>query len=110
MLFFAAQPLNPAGVSRVTFKAGSTTLGTDSTPADGFKVFLNAKTFPAGPLQLTATASGPCGQLTKTVTVNNVLNPPSKDTVGSQGACSPVKSAASSPFHRVECPMEPPLL
>jgi hypothetical protein len=85
MLFFAAQPLNSAGVSSVAFQAGSTDLGTDSTPPDGFKVFLDADAFPAGPLQLTATASGPCGQLTKTITVNNVPNPPSSGTIGSQG-------------------------
>ncbi len=85
MLFFAAQPLASTGVSSVTFKAGSTDLGTDTTPADGFKVFLNASTFPAGPLQLTATASGPCGQTTQTIGVTVKPNPPSSGIIGSQG-------------------------
>jgi hypothetical protein len=85
MLYFAAQPIEPASVSSVSFRAGSTNLGTDSTPADGFKVFFNAKNFPAGPLQLVATASGPSGQTSKSITVNVVPDPPSSGTIGSQG-------------------------
>src|SRR3972149_2218779 len=85
MLYFAAQPLNSTGVNSVTFKAGSTDLGTDSTRRDGFKVFLNASAFPAGPLQLSATASGPCGELTRTITVNNLPDPPSSGVIGSPG-------------------------
>jgi hypothetical protein len=85
MLFFAAQPLDAAGVYSVTFQAGSTILGTDATPADGFKVYLDADAFPAGPLQLTATASGPCGQLTQSISVNVIPNPPAGGVVGAQG-------------------------
>jgi hypothetical protein len=85
MTYFAVQSLDPAAITSVTFTAGATTLGVDTTPQDGLKVFLNAKTFPAGALQLTATASGPGGQTTKTISVNVVPNPPASATVGAQG-------------------------
>jgi hypothetical protein len=85
MTYFAVQSLDPAAISSVTFKAGATTLGVDTTPQDGLKVFLNAKTFPAGALTLTATASGPGGQTTQTISVNVVPNPPASATVGAQG-------------------------
>jgi hypothetical protein len=85
MLYFAAQPTNPATVSSVSFSAGGTALGSDGTPEDGYKIFLDAGAFPAGPLQLAAVAIGPTGQMTKTLSVNVVPNPPSSGTVGSQG-------------------------
>ncbi|CAG0927910.1 hypothetical protein TFLX_00690 [Thermoflexales bacterium] len=85
MLYFAAQPIGPAPISSVSFRAGSTSLGTDSTPADGFKAFFNARNFPAGPLQLVAIASGPSGQTSKSITVNVLPDPPSSGRIGSQG-------------------------
>lgn len=99
MMFFAAQPIVAASVSSVTFSAGSTTLGTDATPEDGFKAFFNAGEFPAGPLQLTAFASGPCGETTKSITVNVVPDPPSSGTVGPQGGvfASPIGSIITIP-------------
>jgi hypothetical protein len=84
-LYFAVQPINPAAFSSVTFKAGSTVLGVDATPEDGFRVFLDAKTLPAGTLELSAIATGPAGETTKSITVNVVPNPPSTGTLGSQG-------------------------
>src|SRR5262245_47985226 len=59
--FFAAQPVQPGAVTSVAFKAGTTDLGSDTTPADGFQVYLDASKLPAGPLTLSATASGPTG-------------------------------------------------
>jgi hypothetical protein len=85
MMYFAAQPRDMETVSSVTFTAGSTPLGTDDTPADGFRVFFDASAFPAGMLTLTATGSGPSGQTVKTITVNVVPDPPSSGTIGSQG-------------------------
>lgn len=84
-LFFAVQARVPRSVSSVTFLAGSTTLGTDNTPDDGYRVFLDAGAFPAGPLTLTAQASGPAGQASQSVTVNVVPNPPASGVIGSAG-------------------------
>jgi len=84
-MYFAVQATNLATVSSVTFMAGSTNLGTDSTAEDGFQVFLNASNFPEGTLQLSATATGPAGETSKSVTVNVVPNPPSSAAVGSAG-------------------------
>ena len=85
VMYFAVQPTDAATVESVTFKAGSTELGTDSDASDGFKVFLNASDLPAGPLQLSAIGTGPSGETTKTITVNVLPNPPSSGTLDSQG-------------------------
>jgi len=85
MMYFAVQPTDAATVSSVTFKAGSTNLGTDSDASDGFKVFLNASDLPAGTLELSAIGTGESGETTKSITVNVVPNPPSSATVGSEG-------------------------
>lgn len=86
MLFFAIEPLVSGSVQSVTFSAGQATLGTDATAADGFHVFTDASTLPAGPLQLSAVATGPGGVTTQTITVTVVPAPPSSATVGTGGA------------------------
>ena len=83
--FFAIQSLTAQTITSVSFKAGNTDLGTDSSAADGFRVFVDAKTLPAGSLQFSATANGPGGSTTKTVTVNVVPNPPTSATIGGAG-------------------------
>jgi hypothetical protein len=84
---FAVQPVNPATVRRVAFRAGDVDLGVDDTPANGFQVYLDASQLPAGPLTLTATATGPTGETsTQTVNVTVVPQPPSSAGVGVGGA------------------------
>ena len=83
MMWFAVQSIDP--ISSVSFMAGSTDLGTDTTPNDGFKVFLDASSFPTGTLQLSATASNACGQTTETITVNVIPHPPTSGIIGSEG-------------------------
>lgn len=86
-VFFSAQPFDPSEVSSVSFTAGTTDLGTDTTPADGFKVFLSAKDFSAGALTLSATVQGRNGATSsRSVTVANVPSPPSTATVTADGA------------------------
>ncbi|MFU8888954.1 MAG: hypothetical protein ACNA8N_10180 [Trueperaceae bacterium] len=52
-----------------------------------FRVFLVAKDHPAGPLTLSATVVGLDGRArTQAIEVNNVPQPPSEVTVGSDGA------------------------
>ena len=83
--YFSIQPVNMSKITTVTFRAGGTVLGTDTDGSDGFKVFLNARDLPAGQTQLTATASGPGGETTETVTVTIVPDPPQSATVGEEG-------------------------
>ncbi len=86
-IFFAAQPSNSSEVKSVNFKAGSTDLGTDTTANDGFKVFLNAKDFPQGTLELTALLTGKNGKTTtKKINVTNVPAPPSNAKTTAKGA------------------------
>ncbi len=85
MLYLAAQPRDPKTVTRVAFSAATTSLGVDNTPGDGYQVFFDASAFPAGNLTLTAVASGPSGQTSKSITVNVLPNPPSSGVIGSQG-------------------------
>ena len=85
MMYFAVQPTDAVTVSSVSFKAGSTDLGTDSDGSNGFRVFLNASDLPAGTLQLEAIGTGVGGETTKRISVNVVPNPPSSATVGSEG-------------------------
>jgi hypothetical protein len=82
---FAIQPTSSAPITSVSFAAGSTSLGVDSTPADGFRVFLDARSLPAGPLTLSATASGPGGRTSKSVAVTVVRMPSRSGTVGPAG-------------------------
>ncbi len=84
--FFSIQPTNGETISKVTFRAGSTDLGSDTTGGDGFRVFLDASTLTAGATQLTATATGPNGETTKSINVTLVPNPPSSATIGQDGA------------------------
>lgn len=86
MLFFAVEPLNPGSVQSVTFRAGQATLGTDATAADGFHVFADASSLPAGPLQLSAVATGLGGSATQSLMITVVPDPPASATVGSGGA------------------------
>ncbi len=83
--FFAIQPTNGATIDRVTFRAGVSDLGTDTTAGDGFRLFLNARNLPAGATELTATASGPGGETTKSINVTIVPNPPQSATIGTAG-------------------------
>jgi hypothetical protein len=83
-VFFSVQPLNPNEVASVSFRAGDRDLGPAIT--DGFRVFLNARDFPEGPLSLTATVTGRDGRTSsQTITVANVPHPPSTATVGPDG-------------------------
>ena len=82
---FAIQPLNAISITNVSFQVGVTQVGVDNTPSDGFRVFVNTKTLAAGNQQFTATATGPSGNATQSVTVNVVPNPPSAATIGNQG-------------------------
>jgi PKD domain len=85
--FFSVQAETPSLVTSVSFKAGSNDLGTDNTVLDGFKVFLNAKDYPAGALTLEAKVTGIDGKInTKTISVQNIPIPPSSTTVTNQGA------------------------
>jgi hypothetical protein len=84
--FFAVQALDPKSITSVSFQAGATNLGMDSTANDGFQVFMDASQLPAGSLQLAATATGPTGEtVTKSITVTIVPVPPASATVGSSG-------------------------
>jgi len=79
--WFSVQPENADEVARVEFKAGDADLGADTTPADGFKVFLAARDHAAGPLRLEATVTGKDGKTsTGSISVTNVPNPPSSAT------------------------------
>ncbi|GAB4444976.1 MAG: hypothetical protein OHK0015_46860 [Chloroflexi bacterium OHK40] len=82
---FGIAPTDLATISSVTFIAGATVLGTDSTPADGFRAFLDARALPAGPLTLSATARGPGGSTTRSVRVSVVHSPAQSGTVGAAG-------------------------
>ena len=84
-VLFAVQVGDPTQVTQVSFRAGATELGVDNKASDGFQVFLNAKSLPAGPLKLTATASGPGGSATASIDVVVQPNPPSSATLGLQG-------------------------
>jgi len=83
--FFAIQPTSTAVINSVSFRAGSTDLGTDTTASDGFRVFLNARNLTAGITELTATASGPGGQTSKSINVTLIPNPPQSATLDSSG-------------------------
>jgi hypothetical protein len=85
MMFFAVQPFDPTAVSKVTFCAGTNVVGIDTTANDGFRIFLDTDTLPAGPVQLLALAEGPGGQRLDTILVDVVSNPPSTATIGSEG-------------------------
>ena len=86
-IWFSVSPSRPADVAAVAFEAGGQDLGTDTTSADGFRVYLDGKTFAADGLTLTATATGKTGgTTTQRITVTNVPHPPSSATVGASGA------------------------
>jgi hypothetical protein len=84
-LWFAIQVTKADTVNSVTFHAGATVLGTDNTPGDGFKIFLDASALPAGNQSLTATATGPSGILSQSISVNVVPTPPSSGILGTSG-------------------------
>ena len=93
---FAVQVVDPGTVSSVTFKAGSQEfLELISTDADGFQTYLDAKTLPAGLLQLSAIAKGPSGEATKTINVTVVPNPPSSAVVDANGTTLGTSSGAT---------------
>ncbi|HMN28380.1 MAG TPA: hypothetical protein PKE45_09525 [Caldilineaceae bacterium] len=84
---FAVQPLDAEAVTSVAFRAGSKQLGIDTTPADGFQIFLDVSQLAAGPLQLTATATGHTGAtVSKSVAVTVVPKPPASAEVDADGA------------------------
>ncbi|MCL4858382.1 MAG: hypothetical protein KJZ93_03200, partial [Caldilineaceae bacterium] len=84
---FAVQPIDPRTVRSVAFRAGNVELGVDDTPADGFKVYIDASQLPAGPLTLSARATGPTGETaTRTVNVTVAPQPPASAGVGASGA------------------------
>ena len=98
-LYFAVQVTALKSVESVAFQAGGVELGSDSSAADGFRVFLDAGDFAAGLLQLTAIADGPSGQTAHSITVNVVDNPPSSATIGPAGGvlASEIGSVISIP-------------
>lgn len=77
---------NEQSITSVTFKAGNTVLGTDTTASDGFRFFLDARQFAAGTLELTVTAQGSDGESSKKITVQVVPDPPSSGLVNSDGS------------------------
>ncbi len=84
---FAVQPSVPGTIAQVAFRAGSVDLGTDDTPADGFRVFLDAGQLPTGPITLAATATSLSGETaTETVNVTIVPQAPARASVGTGGA------------------------
>jgi hypothetical protein len=85
--WFSVQPEDIGDVARVDFNAGDKDLGADTTPADGFKVFLTARDHAAGTLRLEATVTGKDGKTaTGSISVTNVPDPPSSATVSAAGA------------------------
>lgn len=92
---FAIQPAEAGQITSVDFQAGGTDLGADSSAADGLQAFLDVSALPAGPLQLSATASGPSGRTTKTVNVTVVAKPAASATVGATGATLATTSTGS---------------
>lgn len=95
--FFSVQPLDPAAVARVDFRAGGASLGSDADGSDGFRVFVSAPEHPAGTLTLEAVVTGTDGRATTlTRTVTNVPQPPSATTVGSSGAALGTEEADGS--------------
>ena len=85
--FFSVQAIDPSEVASVRFEVGGAVVGTDSSPADGLRVFVSAADHPAGPLTLRAVVTGKDGRTTTlTRSVTNVPQPPSSATVGANGA------------------------
>jgi hypothetical protein len=70
----------------VSFRAGNTLLANDTTAADGFRAFLNARQFPAGPLTLTATARTAGGESSQSIAVTVLPDPPSSGALNSDGS------------------------
>ena len=73
-------------LTSVSFRAGNTLLANDTTAADGFRAFLNARQFPAGPLTLTATARTTGGESSQSITVNVLPDPPSSGALNGDGS------------------------
>ena len=73
-------------LTSVSFRAGNTLLANDTTAADGFRAFLNARQFPAGPLTLTATARTTGGESSQSITVNVLPDPPSSGALNTDGS------------------------
>jgi hypothetical protein len=84
--FFSVQPLRPAEVVSVAFDADGTPLDVDFAGEDALRVFYLPGDFPAGPVTLTATVTGVGGSHSRSVTVENVPNPPSSGTIGPDGS------------------------
>ncbi|MFT5194981.1 MAG: hypothetical protein ACI85U_001996 [Candidatus Promineifilaceae bacterium] len=85
MANFAVHPNIASGIKSVSFSAGATNLGTDSTASDGFQVYIDVSQFADGPLTLTATVESGCGQTSKNVNVNVLSNPPTNAILGEDG-------------------------
>lgn len=84
-IFFAVQPLESAAVTSVSFKAGDRDLGRDTNGSDGFKIFVNTRDLPAGITEFSATATGPNGSSTQTVSVDVVATVPTSASIGQSG-------------------------
>lgn len=82
----AIQSTDGQPINSITFKAGSTVLATDTTPADGFHTFLTARTLPAGALTLSATAQSAGGESSQAIAVTVLPDPPSSGPVNSDGS------------------------
>jgi hypothetical protein len=85
--FFSVQPFDPSDVQKVDFEVDGVAVGSDSTAGDGFRLAVSASDHAAGEVVLRATVVGKNGRSsTGTVTVENMPNPPSSTTVGTDGA------------------------
>jgi hypothetical protein len=94
--FFSVQPLNATSVSRVDFEVDGEAVASDSDGSDGFRVAIAARDYGAGPLVLEAVVTGANGRSrTRSVTVENVPNPPSSTTVGADGAVLATSSGST---------------
>ena len=82
---FTVAPTSAQPIDRVQFRIGETVLGEDASAGDGFRVFVDSASFPAGQVTLTAIATGPGGQASDSVIVQLVPDPPQNGVVSANG-------------------------
>jgi hypothetical protein len=95
-VFVAVQPTDNSSISKMTFRAGSVDLGTDSVGSDGFQVILDSSKFSMGVLPITATAIGAGGQSSLSTRVTIIAPPSYKGTTGVLGATLRTTSTGST--------------
>jgi hypothetical protein len=82
---FAAAPTSAQPIDRVQFRVGETVLGEDTSAGDGFRIFVEGESLPAGQVTLTAIATGPGGQASDSVSVQLVLEPAQSGVITTNG-------------------------